>query len=151
VALISLPRDSNKSVLGLVDTIAEAERVTRDEAGAALVEARRAKLDDVQTALLDIAEEPAGQQVMKVRELEDRCSKPRGKRSAPTKRNNDLPPVPKDEAEPRHARKESGQPEDRRNPSPPRWSNGLGWSPKSAPCWWDSATHPHPPSVRHDD
>jgi hypothetical protein len=51
-------------------------------------EARRAKLDDVQNALLEIAEEPAERQVKKVRELEDRYSKPRGKRSTPANRNN---------------------------------------------------------------
>jgi hypothetical protein len=51
-------------------------------------EARRAKLDDVQNALLEIAEEPAERQVKKMRELEDRYSKPRGKRSAPANRNN---------------------------------------------------------------
>jgi hypothetical protein len=77
-------------------------------------EARRAKLDDVQNALREIAEEPAEQQVNKVSELEDRYSKPRGKRSAAAKRNNapHPAPVPEDEAEPGHVGEESGQPED---------------------------------------
>jgi hypothetical protein len=44
-------------------------------------EIRRAKLDDIQRALLEIANEPPGEQVQKARELKERYSKPRWKRA----------------------------------------------------------------------
>jgi hypothetical protein len=45
-------------------------------------EIRRAKLDDIQRALLEIANEPTEKQVEKTRELKERYSKPRQKRAA---------------------------------------------------------------------
>jgi hypothetical protein len=45
-------------------------------------EARVAKLDDIQRALLEIAEQPAGEQINKVIELKARYSTPRGGRPA---------------------------------------------------------------------
>jgi hypothetical protein len=45
-------------------------------------EIRRAKLDDIQRALLEIANESTEKQVEKVRELKERYSKPRQKRAA---------------------------------------------------------------------
>ena len=75
--------------------LAPAERVLgvsrRDLARAALIakispeaqdEVRRAKLDDVQRALLEIANEPTDKQVEKARELRERYCKPRQKRAA---------------------------------------------------------------------
>jgi hypothetical protein len=43
-------------------------------------EIRRANLDDVQTALLEIANEPPEKQVEKAREVKERYRKPRRKR-----------------------------------------------------------------------
>jgi Bifunctional DNA primase/polymerase, N-terminal len=75
--------------------LAAAERVLgvsrRDLARAALIatispeaqdEVRRAKLDDIQRTLLEIANEPTDKQVEKARELRERYSKPRQKRAA---------------------------------------------------------------------
>ena len=59
-------------------------------------EARRAKLDDNQKALLEIANQPPENQVAKVRELKDRYSKPRGNRKtkADTKASTAKNPAP---------------------------------------------------------
>ena len=64
-------------------------------------EIRRAKLDDIQRALLEIANAPTEEQVEKVRELEERYSKPRQKRTANAETKPDSGtrkhPVPEDE------------------------------------------------------